>query len=294
MPEANWFSDEEGIATSRPQGWKATFHELVWRIGLPVSMVGAGWWVKLVRGPWRSVKRYAYRPDEFLDDSFVEIATSGRKGHVFGAIHTCLVHGPVQLSLNEARRIHGWWKMSGAALAGQESAAPELREVRMATLRHVLQEALQGLDRAGVLGRATVFVISDHGPRALTVSRRMTSNVMMALFDPTGSGGAVVRSPVSLVDIAPTIRQLLGMRQSVSDGFPLPNGSGPPDTNRTVVSKPLRNLDGLLETMGLSGKLSPQTMSRLGKLRSDGTFDYTRSFLQDASMKLDNCCGERP
>jgi hypothetical protein len=293
MSWANWFSDEEGVSAIGPQGWKASVHELLWRIGLPVSMVGAKWWVKLVKGPWNSATRYAYRGDDFLDDALVEVATSGRKGHIFAAVHTCLVHGPLQLSLGEARRIPGWWKMSGAVLAGQEYAGPKQREVRMATLRHVLQWTLEGLDRRGVLGRATVFVMSDHGPREATFSPRTTSSVMLALFDPTGRGEAVVGSPVSLVDIAPTIRQILGMQQPAADGLPLPDGSRQADANRAVVSRPLQHLDGIFDTVGTSRRLSLSDLRQVARLRPDGTFDYTAAFLQQVDKEIRACCSAR-
>jgi hypothetical protein len=120
-------------------------------------------------------------------------------------------------------------------------------------------------------------------------SSATTRNVMLALFEPSGSGSRIIRDPVSLIDVAPTIRKLMQMPERASDGRPLPDGTGIRDPDRTITSMPVKSLEGVLNVVGLSAKpISSNLIGTLAHLRNDGSFDYTPSFIQEVEKKL--CC----
>ncbi len=282
IPESNWFSAEEGLRVVGLQGWKAQGQALLWKAGFPLSAVGADWWVRLLGGPGTLYSRPAHCAGCFVADSLDDMARTAAKRPVFWIIHTCLIHGPNQLSLAEAVRVPGWWRLPGTFFLGQGkiSQDPRSRATRLTTLKDTLRRTLNRLDADGVLGRATVFVLADHGPRGESVQPSTTNGVMLAMFSPMDRGNAVVTTPVSLIDIAPTIRKAVGLEAVTTDGQVLPRGDADGDSQRVVRTMTVHPVT-VLDAMGFGNRsLSPEELARLGELRSDGTFSYKPETIQ--------------
>ena len=280
LPESNWFGTSESLRVVGLQGWKVPLQSTIWKVGFPLSIAGATWWVGLLGGPSTWFGRPAHCAECFVADSLADIAHSAAKGPVFGAIHTCLAHGPNRLKLAEALRVPGWWHLPPTFFLGQQGADPRSRAVRMDTLRRTLRNTLDLLDEGGVLGRATVFVLADHGPRGEGVPSAVTNHVMLAMFSPGERGSTTITVPVSLVDIAPTIRQIVGLPDAATDGRVLPRLDADGDPTRIVQTALVRPL-GVLDALRIGKKpLSAAELGRLGQLHADGTFDYSPEFME--------------
>jgi arylsulfatase A-like enzyme len=101
-------------------------------------------------------------------------------------------------------------------------------EVRF--LDHEIGRLLRALERAGLYERAFIAIVSDHGEMLgengfLFHSYRLDPELIHIPFIvkwPHQDRPAVVRSPVSLVDLFPTILELVGSKPPVSDGRVLP------------------------------------------------------------------------
>jgi hypothetical protein len=282
LPASNWFTLSEGVRATGPQGWKAELQSYVWTATFPLSNVGAAWWVGAFGGPTSLSNRLAHCSQCFIVDSLEEIARSAAKGPVMGAIHTGLVHGPNQLTLQEAIRAPGWWHLPATFFLGRAewSADSRSRATRMHTVRTVLESTLELLDREDVLGHATVFVLADHGPRGNDVPPQTTNNVMFAVFSPDGSGSTTVTTPVSLVDIAPTIRGLVSLPEATTDGHVLPRSDSEGDPQRIVLTDKQSSVQDILKLMGLGKEaFDAKELSQLGRLVSDGTYEYNPEVL---------------
>jgi hypothetical protein len=149
----------------------------------------------------------------------------------------------------------------------------------METLRRTLQNTLELLDEGGVLGHATVFVLADHGPRGDGVPPSLTNNVMFVMFLQGERTSSIVTVPVSLVDIAPTVRHAVGLPDVATDGRLLPGVDAGGDPHREVqrmTAKPISVLDSL----GIAKQsISASELAKFGRLNPDGTFDYTPEFM---------------
>ncbi len=281
MPESNWFGRAENLKVVGLQGWTVSLQSFVWKAGFPLSTVGASWWVRALGGPSTSVGRPAHCAECFVADSLTEIARTASKGPVFGAIHTCLAHGPNQLNLLEALRVPGWWYLPSTFFLGQQVADPRSRAARMGTLRRSLRNILDLLDEGGVLGRATVFVLADHGPRGEGIPRAVTNNVMLAMFSPGDRSSTIVSVPVSLVDIAPTVRRIVGLPDAATDGRILPRLDTDGDPQRPVRTMTVQPLGVVLDSLGIGKRsMSAAELGRLGQLHPDGTFEYSPEFVE--------------
>jgi hypothetical protein len=281
MPESNWFGSDESIRVIGNQGWKASVQTFAWKVGFPLSTAAAAWWIGALGAPTTSVGRFAHCAECFIEESLKKIARQAARGPVFGAIHTCLVHPPYLLSLTETLRVPGWWSLTPTFFLGQGSYSSDLRsrEVRINSLRDTLKNTLTLLDRGGVLGRATVFLLADHGPRSEGGYQEKT-NIMLTLFSPLGHGNAIVHVPVSLIDIAPTIRQIVGLPKATTDGRPLPRTDTEGDAERVVLTATVKPLSVVYQALGIGGgRVSAEDIAKLGHLRRDGSFDYSRQFI---------------
>jgi hypothetical protein len=147
----------------------------------------------------------------------------------------------------------------------------------MQTVRTVLHSTLAMLDHQGVLGHATVLVIADHGPRGEGVPPQATNNVMFAVFSPDGVGSTTITTPVSLVDIAPTIRRLVSLPEAPTDGRVLPRSDSEGDPRRRVLTNTRSSPQprDILRLMGLDKEvLDAAGLSHLGRVLSDGSYEY--------------------
>jgi hypothetical protein len=155
------------------------------------------------------------------------------------------------------------------------SGRSDLALARLGSVQDLLRETLEDLDRTGVLGRATVIVLSDHGPRSreVAIARELTANVMLTAFIPGERKDVIVRDPVSLVDIAPTLAVWLGIDLPQSDGVPLPleSGRGPRRRESTGIAMHPSPVDGLD-----IWQLSADSVRTLLRFHDDDTFSINR------------------
>ncbi len=230
-PATNVYGANEWVHIPGQQGWQSVMKDFVWRAVFPLSIVGGHWWVAALGGPANSVTRFAYSPDWFRHDVLRELALAARSGPVLWASHSCYVHAPLHLSLREAMRLDRWWSRSPRALEGtgnpftdaDAGGKSDVLEARMESIRHEIGVWLNELDRQRILGRALVVFLSDHGPRGPWVPREVTEHIQLAVFAPGPRIDSVVRQPVSLVDVAPTVRAHLGISGASGPGLPLPS-----------------------------------------------------------------------
>jgi hypothetical protein len=285
-PSSNWFGAGEQIRANNVQGWKSLLQSVVWKVVFPLSSVGGPWWVELLGGPAYLSTRPAQCADCFISESLHDMARAAAKGPVFWAIHTCMAHDPIQLSLSEAIRVPGWWRRSPTFFLGQDRADPRSRAARIDSVRGTIRSTLDLLDRGGVLGRASVFLLADHGPRGDGVPSVQTNNVMLTAFLPGERTSTVVNAPVSLVDIAPTVRKLVGLPDVPTDGRVLPMTDADGDPTRVVRTMTVES-SGVLRALGIGEK--PMTLDQLrslATLQTDGTFDYSPEFLAKVKATL--------
>lgn len=228
-PTSNVFSQDENVEIATNQGWKWMLETFMWRTVFPLSEVSGPFWVSAFGGPSHSASRYAYDPDRYVNSWLRHLAVKSRGGRVFAASHSCFVHTPIHLTLREVLSINLWWKKRPVDFNGgvsyftksESGNYKEVLDIRLKSAGLSLERTLGKLSTTGVIGGAMVFVLSDHGPRASWVTRRGVHHIILTCFKP-GTGSSLVKSPVSLVDIAPTVRSFLGFEAKPSDGTPLP------------------------------------------------------------------------
>jgi len=284
-PTTNTYRRSEFLRLTQPQGWRAGFTEFAWGVAFPLSMVGGRSWVGGLGGPAMEPEEYAYCARCFLNSGLSAMAEDARKGPVFWAMHTCYLHGPVALSLGEVLKLRGWsWRtprqLRGAGLQRHDSfGRTELEAARLESVKNLLHETLKYLDGAGVLGHATVIVLSDHGPRGESVPWGITTHVMLTAFIPGERKDVFVREPVSLIDLAPTLAGLMGIDMPLTDGIrlPLDGRSWQPRRSAADIS-PQRNPVEELDTW----RLSAETIQRLLTFHEDGTYSVDASLITAA------------
>jgi hypothetical protein len=282
-PATNTYARTEHVEVPANQGWRNIVRDFIWKAVFPLSTAGARWWVKMLDGPADEPARYGYCAQCYQNEMLERMASAARLGPLFWATHTCYAHPPIRLSLGEAARIPQWWRKSpheleaGGSPLHQEGAEgqTEVVEVRNESVRRVLVKVLKRLDEEGVLGHANVFLFSDHGPREARFPPERRNHVMLAAFLPGAGANIVVDSPVSLVDIAPTIRGMLKLEQSAVDGVTLP------PLGTTAHAGAIRTIESpTLDSVGVGAEqITGDLLDRAVVLEKDGTFHYTDSFL---------------
>jgi hypothetical protein len=280
-PKTNVYRSDESLRVSRPQGWQHFFVEFAWEVLFPLSTAGGRFWVGALRGPAMEPSQQAYCARCFIDSVLREMALEAKERPVFWAVHSCFVHEPPTLHLLEANRISGWWKWSPIHLDGArldelgESAIEQFMAARLESFQELLRETLGALDREGILGRATVFLVSDHGPRRKGLPAEISQHVMLTAFLPGERRDVVVNDATSLADVAPTVRARLGLEAPPSDGVPLPMG-GDHRPDRQEIS-PRENPVRLLDVWSLR----PAQLRELLALQPDGTFTIDAALLSN-------------
>jgi len=282
-PGTNTFAPDESFAIPDDQGWKAILQEFVWKAAFPLSSGAASWWLDLAGGPAHAAGRYGYCPECFWGRTFRRIGEEARGHPLFAAIHSCHVHAPVHLTLAEATRIARWWSRTPLQLEGSgnpffdhESEGREaILEVREQSAREVVRGLLEHLETTAVMGHALVVVLSDHGPRGTWVPPERTERIALAFFLPGGEGELRVADPVSLADLAPSLRTWLGLESVPGDGRAVAPLGGTVEPGRRVVVAAVPTL----ERAGVQlGTVTSETLLRDLVLNRDGTFGYSAAF----------------
>ena len=281
-PMTNVYRPHESLRLGEDQGWRSAFREFAWETLFPLSSTGGRWWVSALGGPGMNSGQFAYCPACFMDSVLARLGRDARDGPVFVAAHTCYAHWPTRLSLSEATSVPGWWKrtprqLSGATNPSEVLGSDDIGVVRRQSVVRLVMETLAELDRSGVLGRATVIVLSDHGPRGRTVGAELTQHVMLAAFLPGARHDRSVDEPVSLADIAPTLRARLGLESPAVAGLPLPLADEEHlPTHRPVSVAPR---DSPVEDLDLWHG-DPSVVRGLMTLEPDGSFRIDESRLR--------------
>jgi len=155
---------------------------------------------------------------------------------------------------------------------------------------------IETLEEAGVADRTVIIVMSDHGEgledhNELTHSLlcyNSTIHVPLIMRVPGATGGVRVSHPVSNVDVAPTILDLIGLST--------------PEEVQGVSLRPLLTGDEIAERLHYTETLSPELSYGWSEVRAvyDGPFKYihtSRPELYDLSSdpgELHNLADERP
>lgn len=149
-------------------------------------------------------------------------------------LHFMEPHGPFEPPEEFARRIAGpppagvsvasanerMWTVPFTALSEAEVRyLAALYDAEVAALDHGLRELFDELGSRGLLDRAVVVITADHGEefgehRGMGHGATLFDEVLrvpLLLVGPGVPAGIVVREPVSLVDVAPTLLELLGL-----------------------------------------------------------------------------------
>ncbi len=293
-PSTNIFSSAANIRIWSNQGWKWISETLLWRSLFPLSELAASWLLDAVGGPADFSSRHAYNPKRFQEGTLRHIAKHAALGSVAVASHTCFAHTPIHLRREEVWALDRWWTMKPAEFEGGVSYFTKqehtnykmVADARTANMRKLLNHVLERLEEVGVIGKAMVFIVSDHGARASWITSRQAHNVMLAAFHPEGGGSARVAAPVSLVDLAPTIRARLQLPEQKTDGEVLPlGGQGKMDrVTKQMTSASIRT--------GAKVLLKPETLGLQGNViyNQDGTFslsDHLRRQLREIIERED-------
>jgi hypothetical protein len=269
-----------------------------WRAGFPLSVTGGRWWVAALGGPADNVERYAYRPEWFRYSALMHMGAMAKKGPMLWASHSCYVHGPLHLSLREAMSLPNWWKRSPRALEGSGNpftdastgGQDDVARVRVASARREMARWLRALDEQSVLGNALVIVLSDHGPRGEWVPRERTEHIQLAAFAPGPRREAFVHAPVSLVDIAPTIRQHLRLPVGSGAGISLLDGADVRPPRRLLG----RVVAASLDSAGIKlDQVSANDVSRTIAFNGDGTYTFSPDFVRDVALSTARQAGGR-
>jgi hypothetical protein len=276
-PSTNVYARDEFIDVPSAQGWKWMAQTLMWRTLFPLSEVGGTWWLKTLGGPVQSSSRYSSNPEYFEQSLLWQIAYNAQSGPVFLGSHCCFVHSPTHLTAAEIVRLKGWWKRSPKEFDGGVSylrdidsgGFQEIAEARLESLRRLVRGTLDRMEQAGILGRASLFVLSDHGLRESWIPRQRVHHIMLAAFLPGDMGRTVIKEPVSLVDLAPTIRAVTGLPKRAADGEAIP-------LNQSSFSRlrETKQVTPLSIGMGSQALFNPKSLNFLRNVtfRSDGTY----------------------
>ena len=276
-PATNTYRPNEYLTVPALQGWKSILNEFAWKLMFPASTAGAPWWVAVFGGPARRARAVRVRSRTHLERD-LRSNCGEREGWA-------RVLGESPLLLACARPSHSVRGLSGARVLasaatavsreaatrsaqGRANGGPAIREARLVSVRRQILWVLRQLDNAGVLGSSTLLLLSDHGERAENAPLARVNHVMLASFAPGPRRDIVVSTPVSLADVAPTIRRTLGIPQRHSFGVPLPAEERDGDPRRSLprVSAPTTP-----RSAAVSG-VDPAQMRRALRLNTDGTF----------------------
>lgn len=292
-PTTNIFSHTENTNIPTTQGWKWLLQTFAWRTIFPMSELGGSWWLSAFGCPTIACSRYAYSPLQFRETLIRHIAVNARNGPVFVSAHTCFGHTPIKLTLTEVVGLGRWWTRAPRDLQGgvdyfsnnETTSYKEVLDVRTASMRTLLSGMLNRLDEMGMIGATNLFFLSDHGPRASWVERNRAENIMLMTLVPGKPKSITSTAPVSLVDVAPTIRRLLGLPDKASDGQELPLDGTEPSGLRITQKFTPASINA-----GSRILFNPRKLGLQGKVQynSDGTFVLSEQLKIEIRKKIES------
>jgi arylsulfatase A-like enzyme len=223
-----WFPYVEGQKTrlSRMTTDAETFLDLAW---LPAS---SRWWRSWTRRPSHLYFHCMEPHAPYLPPADVRTRFAGEPPP-----------GLTPESANDALTSLAWDRLDSAAVAYLAS----LYDAEVADLDAELRSLFASLDAEGLLANAVVVVTADHGEEFRehgllghgTTLYEEELHVPLIIVAPGLAPGTVIEEPVSLVDLAPTILDLLGLSPEPHfEGHSLASRArGGPAAERDVVAE---------------------------------------------------------
>lgn len=269
QPETSYFTSAQGFSESvAPEiGWKAHLNAaLLNHFVFPALWLNnAG--IEALRGfSLNSPSLFNYDAPRFFNFSFRKF-TNLPEGPTLLALHTCHLHSPIRLNRRELAGIEAWlklrpkdfsfwrWSKPGDPLSRTPEGWHNPYFLRRPGTQRLLTDLVGELKAKGWFAGHRIAFLSDHGERfvdgyeiyggihGIDLKGREQNNVVFGIFDPRWKELSEVETPVSLVDVAPTLISLFGGKTEGYDGAPLFDAQArelPPP------SRPLRS-----ESMGL-------------------------------------------
>ncbi len=280
-PSTNIFAPAEQVEVRTLQGWKFLFWQTAWKALFPLSTVGAPWWVDALGGPAGAPSQYTYCPDCFWNRTLAQVADTARTGPVLFAAHSCFAHPAIHLELEELWSLPHWWlrppiELEGSDLVGVSNVTVGqdlIWSARTIRTKRVLSRLLHRLDDSGILGKANVVILSDHGARASWFPKIRTHHIMLTTFTPGPREDRVIIAPVVMADLAPTVRAWLGIPFSEpEDVRPLPTTEPAqwPAREWPMFAVPTLNTLGLAPDKSWS-----KAADELIRFNGDGTYVFS-------------------
>lgn len=291
-PTTNVYGRDEAIEIPTEQGWKWMMLTFAWRTVFPLYEVGGSWWLERLGGPVPYSNRFGYNPVYFQEILLRQIAERARRGPVFIAAHTCFAHTPIHLTMGEVLTLKDWYKKTPRDLQGGTDPVNNMenlnyREVaaaRAESARALMARTLRRWEEVGIIGKASTFILSDHGPRASWISTAGAHHVVLAAFLPEQRPEVSVPEAVSLVDIAPTVRELIGLAPRHSDGETLlPLGSEQSRNRQTKQMSSRSVASGSAKLFNLRGLELPGNVL----YHADGTFGLSPKLREDIRVLME-------
>jgi hypothetical protein len=254
QPETSYFLEGQGFDhfVSSTIGWEAHLRSIV----LNHFIFPAVWlnnpWTEAVTGKTlNSPSLFNYDMARFFNFTFQKLS-SLPPGPRFLALHNCFLHSPIHLTWKELRTVPDYWNLTPKGFSYWDWPKPgdppiptpegwvNPYYVRRPFLTAFLQALLEEMNAQKYLETGTVVFLSDHGERfahgheiyggihGIDIKTREQNNVLLAIFDPKIRGFQKVNSFVSLIDLAPTLLQLVGAPENglSYDGIALLDAAG--------------------------------------------------------------------
>ncbi len=248
QPETSYFLDREGFDDSvfSKIGWEAHLRSiLVNHFIFPALWLNNAWAEALVGQTMNSPSLFNFDLPRFFNFSFQRLAALPGESK-FMALHTCHLHTPIRLSFRELKVLPRYLDLSPKEFSYWSWPKPGDPQVttppgwvnpyfiRRPHSLSFLRDFLKELQGKGYLATSVVALLSDHGERFLEgheiyggihgvdIKTREQNNVLFTLFDPRWKELQKIPTPVSLIDLAPTLLTLAGLPLTAPyDGLPL-------------------------------------------------------------------------
>lgn len=269
QPETSSFDEADGFSGSiSPEiGWKAHLNAaLLNHFVFPALWINNAMIERLRGFSVNSPSIFNYDAPRFFNFSFARFAQLPNEAKLM-SLHSCHLHSPIRLNRWELASIDNWlwlrpkdfsfwaWSKPGDPLSRTPKAWHNPYFLRRPQTLKLLAELVTAMENKGWFQANRVVFLSDHGERfvegfeiyggihGIDLKDRAQNNVVFGIFDPRWHDLLEITTPVSLVDIAPTLLALSGENSEGYDGAPLFDAEG---DFRRPSPRPIRG-----ESMGL-------------------------------------------